>query len=215
MMWRVSISIIFVIRMTIIQRRGGRYPDASKAELRRHSDFSYDPVSLSELARRYGDDVTGDEIAAYRRESVTRTVAAMERTLRSVRPKAYLSASVMGNPVEGKYYAYQDSGRWVRDGLVDWAVQMNYATRSFESNLKAMRRTAGRSGFRQSVVVGVYCENPAEMVVSQVEMVRASGGRGLACFSYGLLFGDDHTPTQKGRIILSAIRSFVRDEKVF
>jgi uncharacterized lipoprotein YddW (UPF0748 family) len=108
--------------------------------------------------------------------------------------------------VEGKRYAYQDSGLWVRAGLVDWAVQMNYGTTSFGPNLKAIKRAAGRRGFRQSVVVGIYGENDSEELLRQIDEIRRSGSRGLAVFSYSYLFDEEHRMTEKGRILLSKIR---------
>ncbi|MBN2163944.1 MAG: family 10 glycosylhydrolase [Pontiellaceae bacterium] len=187
-----------------------RYPNASKEDLMRHSEFSYDNYSLTEMAVLYGDDITGAEIAAYRCGAVTRTVAQIAETMnRSGANPLCLSASVMGSPDEGLHYAYQDSGLWVRDGLVDWAVQMNYATLSFEKNLKAMRRNTGRAGFRRSVVVGIYGKNEADLLLSQIQSVQDSDARGLAFFSYSLLFNKSHQPTQKGRILLPAIRSFL------
>ena len=117
-----------------------------------------------------------------------------------------LTASVMGNPVEGRAHAYQDSGAWVRQRLVDWVVQMNYGTTSFEPNLKAIRKAAGRRGFRSSVVVGLYCKNDAAEVAAQIDVVNASGSRGFALFSYSFLFDEAHQVTEKGRILLPKIR---------
>ena len=184
-----------------------RYPEASAEELLRHSDFSYDPVSLAMLEELFGPDVSKEEIAEFRRDSVTRVVESFSRIIASERPfDCLLSASVMGNPVEGKRYAYQDSGLWVRAGLVDWAVQMNYGTTSFGPNLKAIKRAAGRRGFRQSVVVGIYGENDSEELLRQIDEIHRSGSRGLAVFSYSYLFDEEHRMTEKGRILLSKIR---------
>lgn len=184
-----------------------RYPDASEEELLRHSDFSYDPVSLAILDRLFGPDVQKEQIEQFRRDSVTRVVESAARAVRE-EPSGplVLSASVMGNPVEGKHYAYQDSGAWVRMGLIDWAVQMNYGTRSFGPNLTAMRRTAGRRGFRNHVVVGINCKNSADEILAQLQSAEKSGCRGVALFSYSFLYDEEHRLTEKGRIILPKIR---------
>jgi hypothetical protein len=95
----------------------------------------------------------------------------------------------------------------VRQGLVDWVIQMNYGTRSFDRNLKAIRRAAGRRGFKSSVVVGLYCKNDAAEVAKQIDKVSAFGCRGFALFSYTFLFDEKtHEVTKKGRILLAKIR---------
>ncbi len=186
-----------------------RYPDASKDELAQHAEFSYDPTSLAIMADLFGADIAKEEIIRFRCDSITRVVQEISATLRTARPgNRVLSASVMGNPVEGKRYAYQDSGEWIKHGVVDWAVQMNYATKSFDRQLDAMRRAGGRRGFRSTVVVGIYCENDLAEILAQMEKVKDSDSRGIALFSYSLLFDQQHNPTEKGRAILPAIRSF-------
>jgi len=183
------------------------YPDASEEEILRHSEFSYDPSSLAELVDRFGRDVTKNQITRFRCDSVTRVVRDISFVMQTERPDScLLSASVKGNPVEGKFRAYQDSGAWAREGLVDWVVQMNYGTRSFSRYLKDMRKAAGRRGFRSSVVMGIYCKNDIEDILEQIDQAEDSGCRGLAFFSYTFLFDESHQPTEKGRILLAKLR---------
>lgn len=181
---------------------GQHYPDVSKEELMRHSEFSYDPYSLGMMAEAYGRDITRDEIVTFRCDAITRVVRDISRVMQEERPgNCLLSASVLGNPVEGKYHAYQDSGAWIRKGVIDWAVQMNYGTRSFQPYLKEIKRAGGRKGFRRSVVVGLNCKNDIDDIVAQLALVSDSGCRGFALFSYTFLFDEHHQLTKKGRIL--------------
>ncbi len=183
------------------------YPEADKKELMRHADFSYDSYSQGALFDKYGWDVSGKEVAEFRCESVSRLVRDISYVVQSEKPKGcVLSASVMGDPIDGKRYAYQDSGLWARQGLVDWVVQMNYGTKYFLEHLNAMKKVVGRRKFKTSVVVGVYCKNSASEVIEQLDRIKKSGSRGWAIFSYSLLFDRDHNPTEKGRILLPEIR---------
>ncbi|MCK4564491.1 MAG: family 10 glycosylhydrolase [Verrucomicrobia bacterium] len=183
------------------------YPAATDEELLRHSDFSYDPVSQAVLLERYGWDVSKEKITQFRCDSVTRVVRDISYIMQMKRPgRCLLTASVMGNPVDGRAHAYQDSGAWVRQGLVDWVVQMNYGTQSFDPYLKAIRKATGRRGFKSSVVVGLYCKNDVDEVAEQIDKVGASGSRGFALFSYSFLFDETHRKTEKGRILLAKIR---------
>ncbi len=184
-----------------------RYPDASDEEILRHADFSYDPASQSALFEQYGWEVSKREITQFRCDSVTHLVRDISYTMQATRPDdCLLTASVMGNPVAGRAHAYQDSGSWVRQGLVDWVVQMNYGTTSFDRYLKAMRKATGRRKFRSSVVMGIYCKNDVSEVAVQIDKALASGSRGYALFSYSFLFDEEHSETEKGRILLEKIR---------
>ena len=186
---------------------GEQYPNASEEELLRHSDFSYDPASLAALHDAYGPDVTKKQITRFRCDSVTRVVRDISYVMQVEKPgRCVLSAAVMGNPVEGKRHAYQDSGAWARQVVVDWVVQMNYGTRSFERYMKALKKAVGRRRFRSSVVVGIYGKNDIDDLLRQVEMVRDSGCRGLAVFSYSFLFDEQHQITEKGRRLLAKLR---------
>lgn len=183
------------------------YPHASTEEIMRHAEFSYDPSSLAELVDRFGRDVTKKQITRFRCDSVTRVVRDISYVMQVEKPdNCLLSASVKGNPVEGKHRAYQDSGAWAREGLVDWVVQMNYGTRSFQRYLSDMRKACGRRGYRSSVIVGIYCKNDIDDMLEQIDMAEESGCRGLAFFSYTFLFDETHQPTKKGRILLMKFR---------
>jgi uncharacterized lipoprotein YddW (UPF0748 family) len=183
------------------------YPDSSEEEILRHSEFSYDPSSLAELVDRFGRDVKKNQITRFRCDSVTRVVRDISYVMQAEKPgNCLLSASVMGNPVEGKSLAYQDSGTWAHEGVVDWIVQMNYGTRSFPRYLSDMRKAAGRKGFRSSVIMGIYCKNDITDILEQIDMTEDSGCRGLAFFSYTFLFDEVHQPTEKGRILLAKLR---------
>jgi uncharacterized lipoprotein YddW (UPF0748 family) len=184
-----------------------RYPDATDGEILRHADFSYDPASQSALFDRYGWEVSKRDITKFRCDSVTRVVRDISYVMQSRKPGAcLLTASVMGNPVDGKAHAYQDSGAWARQGLVDWVVQMNYGTKSFSPHLKLMKKAAGRGKFKSSVVVGINCKNDTGEVLAQIDQVRNSGSRGFALFSYSYLFDEKHHETEKGRMLLVKFR---------
>jgi len=184
-----------------------RYPDASDEEIMRHADYSYDPASQAALFDRYGWDVSSRQITKFRCDSVTRVVRDVSYVMQTQKPgRCLLTASVMGNPVEGKAHAYQDSGAWARQGLVDWVVQMNYGTTSFDRYLRAMKKATGRRKFRSSVVVGINCKNDTDEILAQLDKVRESSSRGFALFSYSFLFDEDHRETEKGRILLAKIR---------
>ena len=182
------------------------YPDASRDELLRHADFSYDEASQAALFNRYGWGISRQEVTQFRCESVTRVVRDIAYVVQLHRPGGVLSAAVLGNPLEGRTHAYQDSVLWARSGLINWAVQMNYGTKSFEPNLDRMRKAVGGHVFRRSVVVGINGGNSEEDLIRQLDTIRESDARGVAVFSYTHLFDAQHELTEKGRTLLQHIR---------
>ncbi|NLX25070.1 MAG: family 10 glycosylhydrolase, partial [Lentisphaerae bacterium] len=176
-----------------------RYPNASRAEIDQRSQFSYDPLSLNKLAARFGEHPTKEQIREFRCDSVTQVIRDISAGLRD---NCLLSCSVLGNPVDGKFSAYQDSGKWAKEELVDWVVQMDYATRSFNLYLEKMEETTGRRAFRDRVVVALFCENDTDLLLEQIDTAKHSGCLGLALFSYGYLFDEQHQLTEKGRRVL-------------
>jgi uncharacterized lipoprotein YddW (UPF0748 family) len=186
---------------------GQRYPNATPDELARRADFSYDPASQAALFDEFGWDVSREQVARFRCDSLTRVVRDLSYVMQVERPNnCILSTSVMGNPIEGKHSAYQDSGAWARKGLVDWVVQMNYGTKSFNRYLSDMKQAAGKRKFASSVVVGIYGKNDVADILKQLETVKESGCRGMAFFSYSFLFDKQHALTEKGRKLLPKLR---------
>ena len=184
-----------------------RYPDATEEEILRHADFSYDPASQAALFERYGWDVSRQEIREFRCDSITRVVREISMEMQLRKPDAcLLSASVLGNPTDGRNHAYQDSAAWARQGLVDWVVQMNYGTASFDRYLAMMRKATGRRRFRSSVIVGINCKNDVDDILAQLDKTKASRCRGFALFSYSFLFDREHRITEKGREILPKLQ---------
>lgn len=186
---------------------GKLYPKADAAELRRRSSFSFDSVSLQQLHERYGELPSKLERDDFRRDAVSRVVRDLAYLAKARRGNQFLvSAAVLGNPDEGRRFAFQDSGLWVRQQAVDWAVQMNYGAGQFDAYLGAMRQSTGKRGFRRSVVVGLSCEHGVAELKRQMERIGQSGCRGYALFSYGLLFDGQHRPTQKGQALFEMLR---------
>jgi len=186
-----------------------RYPKASKNEILRHSDFSYDPLSVGLMKQKYGNKITRENIVQFRCDSVTRLLKDLSYTMQQTRTNCVLSASVFGDPTKGREQAYQDSGTWIRKQYLDWAIQMNYATRSFNQNLKKIKRAGGWRGFARSVVVGIYCKNDTKTLIEQIQHVKKAHCRGIALFSYSYLFDlKTHQKTKKGKIILQHLKHF-------
>ncbi len=178
------------------------YPSASSKELKAHSDFSYDRVTISMVRTLFGNDVSHHEWDRFRRSTVSQTVLELKKAFEARRgPQAVVSSSVLADFNDGYHLAFQDSRRWAKEGRVDWLVPMNYNAKSFDARLKKMRCALGRRSTGKQLVVGIDCKaNPSE-IMRQIIAVRKAGCRGVALFAYSHLF-KNHQPTEKARVLL-------------
>jgi uncharacterized lipoprotein YddW (UPF0748 family) len=175
----------------------GVYPKASAEEILRRSDFSYDRFSVDQIRQNWRGDRD-----AFRRESVSQTVAALNRTFKAQRgPQCVISSSVLADFDAGYSKAFQDSRFWAKSRKVDWLVPMNYNAQLFDARLAKIRHSLGRGVTGSQVVVGIDCKaDPAE-IRRQIEAVRRTGCRGYSLFAYSYFF-ENNRLSAKGRAVL-------------
>jgi len=172
------------------------YPGASASEIKKHSAFSFDPVSLRVLGR----SASRKKWDAFRRKSVSQVVSDLSLVFKTRRPNTVVSSSVLADFKTGYHSAFQDSRRWAKDGSVDWLVPMNYNARLFDERLSKMKRALGRRATDGKLVVGINCAGDAREIRRQIEAARRAGCRGFALFAYSHLF-ENHQPTSKARLL--------------
>lgn len=177
------------------------YPKASAEVIKKKSDFSYDRFSLDQVRRRYSGNW-----GAFRRESVSQVVASLRRAFKTQRgAQGVISSSVLADFDLGYNSAFQDSRRWVKEGLVDWVVPMNYNAKLFDERLGKMRKSLGGNATATQLVVGIDCKaSPAE-IRRQIAAVRKAGCRGYALFAYSYFF-ENQKPTSKAQAVLPGMR---------
>ncbi len=173
------------------------YRNASSAEIKAHSTFSFDRVSLaamkSSTSRRKWDE--------FRRESVSQVVRDLHSVFKKNRgPQTVVSASVLADFSDGYNQAFQDSRRWTKEGRVDWVVPMNYNAGLFNKRLEQMKDSLGRRRTARQLVNGINCAADVNEIRRQIAASRAAGCRGVALFAYSHLF-KNHQPTAKAAVL--------------
>lgn len=180
---------------------GEVYKNASPVDIQKHSEFSYDRLSLAAAKKRYGKNLSGKQWNAFRRDAVTQVVDDLNNTVKNRRgPQMTVSASVLADFEDGYHKAFQDSRRWAKKGLVDWVVPMNYNAALFDGRLKKIRHWLGRGATGKQLVMGIDCKAEPQEIRRQIEASRRAGCRGFALFAYSHLF-ENHQPTEKSRIL--------------
>lgn len=178
------------------------YPQASPQDIKAHSTFSYDPMSLAQLSRRHGGRINPSDRAHFFRSAVSQVVVDLNKSFKSKRgAQSIVSSSVLADFNSGYNTAYQDTHRWVKNRMVDWVVPMNYSASLYDERLQAMHHTLGKRASARQLVVGINCVGDSAEIARQVEMARRSGCRGFALFAYSYFF-ENHQPTAKARDLL-------------
>lgn len=189
-----------------------RYPETDE-KLSHGSGVGYNPVSLARFQRATGRTDTpapGDpQWIEWRRQQVTQLVRRVYIESKAINPRIKVSAATIAwgkPPVKEKDFLESAPGQrifqnwhgWLKEGILDMAVPMNYARESdpvvrawwdgwilFEKKYK--------HGRQMIVGVGSYVNTP-EQTIAQVQRVRKPAGKdtadGVSFFSYkSLLHG--------------------------
>ena len=168
-------------------------------------DYGYNPAGLEALSRRQRFDprqlqgasdgaiLTATDTATkfelwntYRRDRVSELITALHAIITISGKEVMLSAAVKPNIQVARTKYFQDWARWLEDGILDYAVAMNY-TPVRSDYLDNIRATFGalRHVNRDQLVMGVATYNqPAEETAEKIRLARLAGVGGIAVFSY-------------------------------
>lgn len=183
-----------------------RYPE-TEGTLGRGSAVGYNPAALARFRRatgRTGTPEPGDEAwVAWRREQVSHVVRRVFLEVKALKPGIVVSASVIpwGAPPTGEddfadaapmQRVFQDWHAWLKEGILDLAVPMNYARETDERVrgwFDGWIAWESRHQHGRATVVGLggYRNSP-DATLAQVARVRRFAGderlAGVSLFSY-------------------------------
>jgi uncharacterized lipoprotein YddW (UPF0748 family) len=185
-----------------------RYPETNDV-LPRGAGVGYNAVNLARFhraTRRTDTPAPGDEAwIAWRRQQVTNLVRRVCLEAKAVNPRIKVSAALIpwGRPpaterdfstVAPMQRVFQDWHGWLRDGLIDLAVPMNYARETddrvrgwFDGWIRWEKRH--KHGRQLVTGLGAYRNTP-EQLLAQIGRVRSGhAGRtadGISLFSYAV-----------------------------
>lgn len=142
--------------------------------------YDLDGLHLDYIRYLEGDFAPADPDA--KRELVTNVVARIREATRGT----LLTAAVYPTAPRRRG-VFQDAERWVREGLIDGVFPMQYREKNedFEPMVRDSRECFGAKAYNG---IGLGPHRTAERTVEQIAIVRASGARGFALFSYHYFF---------------------------
>ncbi len=151
-------------------------------------DYPRDPRTLALFRKATGKSPDQSAAAwdAWRTNCMTQSIRDIRKMMLKANPKAVLTTAVGAVPDEHRRKYFQDSPRWIQEGLVDAVYPMNY-----DSDLRVYsNRVAAWASLSQRVpvVTGVmFDKRNAGTVLAQVEEARRRGTH-FAAFAYNSLF---------------------------
>ncbi len=189
-----------------------RYPGAK---------FGYNPGAVEAFTRETGKKPADDPggFRGWRCQKVTALISDLYGKLQEIRPGCALSSAVFG---ERERVALpdclQDWGKWLQDGILDFAVTMSYSTR--DEDIERQCADYERINMYRYVYVGLGVlqrkpaakvddkkkdakehstaggdttggYDPPASILSKIEIIRKHSLPGLAIFAYGTLSEDD------------------------
>lgn len=149
-------------------------------------DYPRDPRTLALFRKATGKspDQAPGQWNAWRTEAVTQTVREIRKAIRKADSKVKLTAAVGASPEDHVRNHFQDSRRWIAEGLIDAVYPMNY-----DSNLSVYtQRQQKWASARVPVVMGImFDKRDGGTVIAQVDRA-AKANKHFAAFAYNSLF---------------------------
>lgn len=147
----------------------------------------------------------------FQRDNVTAIVRAVRDSIRAVRPNVELSAAVFADTITARTRIRQPWMDWLRDGLLDRAFTMSYATRvqTVVSQLAGYELQLGEAARRLVPGLAVY-NAPAQRTAAKVKAARELGFPAVALYSYDSLWREpDGWETLRGFLATRDAAEFV------
>ena len=122
----------------------------------------------------------------FRLDAITELVNNVYTKIQESNQNISLSAAVKPNLVEARFRWYQDWGRWVQEGMIDFVVPMNYfkEIRDYNNSVQIMKANLEPEDLKL-VIMGVSTYNQdAQSAADKILLARLNGFNGVSIFSY-------------------------------
>ena len=176
------------------------YPHISPKDLKRYADFSYDPYTEIQMEKEVISGNSKEARVKVKSTIIENLVIELSQSMKNIDTQAILSASMIGNPIDGRWHAGQVASDWLNHGALDWAVQMNYGLDTFNLHAKQFARSLSKKQQKNHWFIGISATHSTRNIKAQFKSIGNYRCSGVAFFSYGLLF-KQHAFTKKSLLI--------------
>ncbi|HIE50701.1 MAG TPA: hypothetical protein EYP85_02990, partial [Armatimonadetes bacterium] len=133
--------------------------------------------------------------ARWRREQITKLVAAVSKEARKIRPRIKISAAVFADWADSRESIGQDTRLWIERGYLDFVCPMDY-TPNNDRLVRWVQRQAGWVAGRVPLYIGIGAFRHPDPVrtVEQINLARQYGADGFVIFQHSSQFGERFLP---------------------
>lgn len=152
----------------------------------REAGYNETSVALfNQQTSRSGKPDKNDEAwCNWRKAQSTQFVQAVYQRATAIKPAVKISAAVFANRSDAADYRFQDWEAWLRAGILDFAVPMNFALDS-RVFLTKSEETSSLSNTGRAIYMGQGgYKMSADAAVDQIAMAKSAGYSGVVVYSY-------------------------------
>lgn len=155
--------------------------------------YGFDPRDIHDVGLRRDTEHHSDENdqkleiwSTYRQQKISDLVTAMHAVITLSGKEALLTVAVKPDGRVARFKYGQDWMQWLRKGIVDYVLPMNYtpATEDYIRNINIMTDSLAYD-LQNRVIMGVATYNQdAQATANKIRLARAYGFQGICIFSY-------------------------------
>jgi len=139
----------------------------------------------------------------YRRDRLTLLVKTISKTVKKLAPSMQLSCAVISSIERSYVVNFQDWTNWLGDGLIDYAVAMNY---TMDPGLfKIYSQSVLIDGFKDRIYIGVgayLLNSDINTLEEELDIVKKLSPGGVVIFSY-----DDISKSGKLKTLINNLQT--------
>ncbi|MBA7699450.1 hypothetical protein ES703_108147 [subsurface metagenome] len=157
------------------------------------SRYGFDPRDINRMQNRSTGNETNQGLDGklevwndYRRRKVTDLTTALHAVITLSGKEIMLTAAVKPNAKVARHKYYQDWLQWLRDGILDYALPMNYTPEldEYMQNVTIVSDSLSER-FRSRVIMGVATYNQDALATAEkIRVARLYGFEAVCVFSY-------------------------------
>jgi len=122
----------------------------------------------------------------YRRDKVTDLVRITHEKIKDSGKNIILSVAAKPNLIDAKNRWFQEWDKWIKEGIIDYVVPMNYfkEIRDFNKSVQIIKSNLSSNDLSK-VIMGVSTYNQdAQSAADKILLARLNGFQGISVFSW-------------------------------
>ncbi len=149
------------------------------------------PINDEKSYRQYGEGISKPQ---WRRDNITKLIASLNDRIKDTNPKIKLGVTPIGiyksitnaRGLEGFSDVYQDTRKWLKLGIIDYAVPQIYWDVKSNPKFDVLTKDWVNNSFGKNIIIGVgaYKQEVYNELEREINVTRTLKASGVAFFRY-------------------------------